>query len=311
MKKISVVVPCYNEEENVAPLCSAVVAELKKMPRYDYEIIFIDNCSQDTTKEKIRELCKENKKIKAILNVKNFGQFNSPYYALCQSAGDCTISLCCDFQDPPEMIPRLVEEWEKGYKIVCAVKTSSREGRMMYALRSAYYKIIKRFSRIEQIEHFTGFGLYDSSFTQLLRRLDDPTPFLRGIVAELGGRIKTLEYEQAARRAGKSSNNFARLYDAALLSFTSYTKIGVRLATLLGVLMCASSALAALICAIAYVQNKAVFSTPWVIPIALTVTLVGGVILFFVGIVGEYVVSINTRIMHRPLVVEDERINFD
>ena len=161
MKKISIMVPCYNEEENVVPMSEALVAELEKLPQYDYEILFIDNCSLDTTREKLRDICDNNKKIKAIFNSKNFGQFNSPYYGLCQTTGDCTISVCCDFQDPVEMIPKLIEEWENGYKIVCAVKTSSKESKLMYWLRSVYYKTIKKFSKVEQIEHFTGFGLYD------------------------------------------------------------------------------------------------------------------------------------------------------
>ena len=311
MKKISIMVPCYNEEENVVPMSEALVAELSKMPQYDYEILFIDNCSLDSTREKLREICAGNKKIRAIFNSKNFGQFNSPYYGLCQTTGDCTISVCCDFQDPVEMIPKLVVEWEKGYKIVCAIKTSSKESKLMYWLRSIYYKTVKRFSKVEQIEHFTGFGLYDKSFIKVLRELGDPTPFIRGIVAELGPKIKKIEYEQAQRRAGKTSNNFASLYDAAMLSFTSYTKIGVRLASFLGMFMCAGSALSAVICLILNLINpfKAFYSG--VLPIIFTVLFVGGLLLFFIGFLGEYIMSMNARIMNRPLVIEEERINFD
>ena len=196
MKKLSIMVPCYNEEENVIPMSEALVAQLSQMPQYDYEILFIDNCSTDTTREKLREICAGNKKIKAIFNTRNFGQFNSPYHAICQTTGDCTITVCCDFQDPVEMIPKFVEEWENGYKIVCGVKTSSKENKLMYALRSIYYKLIKKMSRAEQIEHFTGFGLYDKSFVDVLRQLDDPIPFIRGIVGELGPKFKTIEYEQ-------------------------------------------------------------------------------------------------------------------
>ena len=186
-KKISIMVPCYNEEENVVPLSEAVIATLEKdLPEYDYEILFIDNCSKDKTREKLILLCSRNKKIKAIFNTKNFGQFNSPYYGLCQTTGDCTICLCADFQDPIDMIPKFVHEWENGYKIVCGIKTSSKENKIMYFLRGVYYKTIKKMSEVEQIEQFTGFGLYDKSFIQVLRDLKDPTPFLRGIVAELG-----------------------------------------------------------------------------------------------------------------------------
>lgn len=310
MKKISIMVPCYNEEENVIPMSEALIRELSGLPEYDYEILFIDNCSLDKTRERIREICAKNKKIRAIFNSKNFGQFNSPYYGLCRTSGDCTISICCDFQDPVEMIPRFVEEWEKGYKIVCAVKTSSRESRLLYFLRSIYYKMIRKLSRVEQIEHFTGFGLYDKSFIAVLRELDDPTPFLRGIVAELGPKIKRIEYTQARRRAGKTSNGFFSLYDAAMLSFTSYTKAGVRAATFLGLLMSGGSVLASLICLALEISNpEYFFATP--AAIIITTVLVGGLVLFFLGIIGEYVMSINARIMKRPLVIEEERINFD
>lgn len=198
MKKVSVVVPCWNEQENVIPLTEAIVNQFQSnLPQYDYEIIFIDNCSQDTTREKLIGLCVQNKKVKAIFNTKNFGQFNSPYYGLCQTAGDCTISMSADFQDPVEMIPKFVAQWEQGFKIVCAIKRTSKENKLMYFLRSCYYKMIKKMSDVEQIEHFTGFGLYDKSFIQVLRDLDDSTPFLRGIVAELGSERKDIPYEQA------------------------------------------------------------------------------------------------------------------
>ena len=311
MKKISIMVPCYNEEENVIPMSEALVAELEKLDKYDYEIVFIDNCSLDSTREKLRDICAANKKIKAIFNSKNFGQFNSPYYGLCQTTGDCTISVCCDFQDPVEMIPRFIEEWEKGYKIVCAVKTSSKESKLMYGLRSIYYKTIRKLSKVEQIEHFTGFGLYDKSFIKVLRELGDPTPFIRGIVAELGPKIKKIEYEQAQRRAGKTSNNFASLYDAAMLSFTSYTKFGVRAASFLGMLMCGGSVLGALVCLILKLIRPYYFFLTGTAPIILTTVFVGGLVLFFLGFIGEYVMSMNARSMNRPLVIEEERINFD
>ena len=304
-------VPCYNEEENVVPMSEALVKQLGEMPEYDYEIVFIDNCSLDSTREKLRQICEGNKKIKAIFNTRNFGQFNSPYHAICQTTGDCTITLCCDFQDPVEMIPKFVEEWEKGYKIVCGVKTSSKESKIMYALRSMYYKLIKKMSRAEQIEHFTGFGLYDKSFVEVLRRLDDPIPFMRGIVGELGPKFKTIEYEQQKRRAGKTSNNFYSLYDAAMLSFTSYTKIGPRLAVFGGAFMSGGSALAALVCLILKLINPARFITTGTAAIILTVLFVAGIQLFFTGFIAEYIMTINTRVMKRPLVIEEERINFE
>ena len=244
MKKISVVIPCFNEVENVSLISFTTRNILQEaLPQYDYEILFIDNHSTDGTREELEKLCAENKKVKAIFNVTNFGQFNSPFYAMCQADGDCVVCMCCDFQDPVEMIPRFVEEWEKGHKIVSGVKTRSRENKILYFLRTLYYKSIKNMSEAEMIEHFTGFGLYDKSFIAILRQLDDPVPFIRGIVAEYGrgfNRIE-VEYEQEKRRAGKTHNNFYRLYDAAMLSVTSYTKAGLRLATFVGALSCMAS----------------------------------------------------------------------
>ncbi|MBQ8331603.1 MAG: glycosyltransferase family 2 protein [Clostridia bacterium] len=310
MKKVSIMVPCYNEEENVVPMSEALVKQMEELPQYDYEILFIDNCSQDNTRPLLREICAKNPKIRAIFNSKNFGQFNSPYHGICQTTGDCTLCVCCDFQDPIEMIPKLLAEWEEGYKIVIGVKTSSKESKLMYFLRSIYYKLIRKLSKVEQIEHFTGFGLYDKSFVEVLRNLDDSTPFLRGIVAELGPKIKRVEYEQAQRRAGKTSNNFFTLYDAAMLSFTSYTKIGMRLASFLGIMMSGGSALAAVICLILKLIDPYLFTTGTA-AILLTVLFVGGLQLFFTGFAGEYIMSMNTRVMKRPLVIEEERINFD
>ncbi len=311
MKKLSIMVPCYNEEENVVPMSEALVKQLDAMPEYDYEILFIDNCSTDSTRALLRKICEGNKKIKAIFNTRNFGQFNSPYHAICQTTGDCTITICCDFQDPIEMIPKFVAEWEQGYKIVCGVKTSSKENKLMYFLRSVYYKLIKKLSKAEQIEHFTGFGLYDKSFVDVLRELDDPIPFIRGIVGELGPKFKTIEYEQPQRRAGKTSNNIFSLYDAAMLSFTSYTKIGPRLAVFGGAFMSGCSAFAALVCLILKLINPAYFFQTGTAAIILAIFFAVGLQIFFTGIIGEYILSINTRVMKRPLVIEDERINFD
>ena len=304
-------VPCYNEEENVVPLSEAVIATLEKdLPEYDYEILFIDNCSKDKTREKLILLCSRNKKIKAIFNTKNFGQFNSPYYGLCQTTADCTICLSADFQDPIDMIPKFVHEWENGYKIVCGIKTSSKENKIMYFLRGVYYKAIKKMSEVEQIEQFTGFGLYDKSFIQVLRDLKDPTPFLRGIVAELGPERKEIPYEQQERRAGKTSNNWYRLYDAAMLSFTSYTKIGLRLATFIGFGLSAVSVVIAIVYFILKLLHWNDFPAGMT-PILLGVFVIGSMQLFFIGLLGEYIMNMNARLMNRPLVIEQERINFD
>lgn len=313
MKKISVLIPCFNEVENVEPMSFAVINVLEEaLSQYDYELIFIDNCSDDGTREKLEQICSRNKKIKSIFNVTNFGQFNSPFYGMCQTSGDCTITMCCDFQDPVELIPRFVEEWQKGHKIVSGVKTSSKENGLIYLLRTCYYKMIRNMSDVKMIEHFTGFGLYDRTFISILRELDDPIPFVRGIVAEYcsGFNVKEIEYEQPKRRAGKTHNNFYSLYDAAMLSITSYTKVGLRLATMLGFISSGVSLLVALI----YLVNKLIH---WYdvqagnAPMILGIYVLGSLQLFFIGLVGEYILNINTRVIHRPIVVEEKRINFD
>lgn len=310
MKKISVLIPCYNEEENVIPIANAIVEEMgKNLADYDFEIIFIDNDSKDNTRPLLREICKRNPKVKAIFNAKNFGQFNSPYYGILQATGDCTILMCCDFQDPIEMIPQIVAEWEKGAKIVSCVKTASKENSIMRFLRSCYYKMIKKMSSVEQIEHFTGFGLYDRSFIEVLRNLKDPTPFLRGIVAELGFKRVSIEYTQAKRRAGKTHNNFFTLFDAAMLSFTSYTKVGLHLVTFAGMILSALSILAALVYLVLKLLYWDRFSAGFA-PMIIGLFFLNAIELLFIGFVGEYVMSINTRVMNRPLVIEEERINF-
>lgn len=309
-KTVSIVVPCFNEVDNVVPMSDALMTVMGGLPQYDYEIVFIDNCSKDGTRDRLREICRCHKEVKAILNVKNFGQFNSPYYGLCQADGDCAVLISCDFQDPVELIPKLLDEWESGYKLVCPVKKTSKENGVMYFLRSCYYKLIRRMSDIEQIEHFTGFGLYDRSFIDTISQLDDSAPFLRGVVAELGPARKEIPYEQQLRRSGKTHNNFFTLYDGAMLSFTSYTKGGLRIATLAGFALSVLSIVAALVYLILKLTNWEAYPAG-AIPVLLAVLFFGSVQLFFIGLLGEYILSINTRVMHRPLVVEEERINFD
>ena len=311
MKKISILVPTYNEEQNVEPLAEEIIRTIRSgLPAYDYELIFIDNCSRDHTQEILRTMCSRNQKIKAIFNAKNFGQFNSPYYGLMQAAGDCVILICADFQDPVSMIPKFVSEWEAGYKIVIGIKKTSRENALVYFLRTCYYKLIKKLSDVEQIEHFTGFGLYDRSFIRVLRELKDPSPFLRGIVAELGYERKELFYEQLKRRSGRTSNNLYSLYDAAMLGFTSYTKIGLRLATFAGFFMSGISIVVAFVYLVLKLTDWNRFAAGNV-PILLCVCVFGSVQMFFTGLVGEYILNMNIRIMDRPLVIEAERINFD
>lgn len=311
MKKISVLIPCYNEEENVGPMSEAVVSLFEKeLSQYDYELLFIDNDSKDGTRPLLRRICEKNRHVKAIFNAKNFGQFNSPYYGMLQTTGDCTIAMVCDFQDPVELIPQYIREWENGYKIVIGIKKKSKENPVMYRLRSIYYKLIRKFSDVEQIEHFTGSGLYDREFVEVLRNLNDPTPFLRGIVAELGYKRKEIPYEQPKRRAGKTHNNFYTLYDAAMLSFTSYTKIGLRMATFIGI----GIGIASAVMGTAYLVLKLIYWDRFVAgmaPMLIGVFFLGAIQLFFLGFMGEYILSMNQRIMNRPLVIEEERLNFD
>ena len=309
-KKVSIMIPSYNEEDNIQAITQAVVKQMEDLPQYDYEIVCIDNCSKDHTRELLRDICAKNPKIKAIFNVKNFGQFNSPYYGLCQTTGDCAISICADFQDPVEMIPEFLKYWEEGYQIVYGVKTASKESKLMYWLRGLYYKLIHKYSSVEMIEQFTGFGLYDKSFLDVMRNLNDPTPFIRGIVAELGGKRKAIPYEQPKRRAGKTHNNWYSLYDAAMLSFTSYTKIGLRLATFIGSGIALLSFVFALVYLILKLLNWDNFNAGMA-PVLIGMFFLGAVQLVFLGIIGEYILSINQRSMNRPLVVEEERINFD
>ncbi len=315
MKKISVLVPCYNEEGNVVPICNAIEEQLiNNCPQYDYEICFIDNCSIDNTKPLIRELCRKNPKIKAIFNARNFGPFNSECYGLMQLDGDCVIMLSCDFQDPVEMIPKFIQEWEKGAKIVSTQKTSDDENRFIRFIRTCYYKMIRKMSSIEtssvkQIDHFTGFGLYDKSFIETIRKLNDPIPFLRGLVAEVGFKRTSLTYHHAKRRSGKSKFNFYRLYDAAMLSFTSYTKAGLRIATFAGMFMALISFLVAVSCLI----RKLLFWNDMPMGLAslvIGVFFLGAMQLFFIGFLREYIMCMNQRIMNRPLIIEEERLNW-
>jgi glycosyltransferase involved in cell wall biosynthesis len=311
MKTISVMIPTYNERENAQAIYEAVRDVIKKeLSAYDYEILFIDNKSTDGTREIIESICSSDPKVKAIFNQKNFGQFNSPYYGIIHTSGDCTITMCADFQDPVEMIPQFVHEWENGYRVVIGIKSRSRENPLMYVIRAMYYSALKKMSSVEIIKQFTGFGLYDRSFVETLRELKDPTPFMRGIVAELGPDRKEIEYTQPKRRAGKTHNNLFTLYDAMMLSFTSYTKSGMRVATFAGFAISTIS----FIIGIAYLVLKLVMWDKFAVgyaPMMISLYFIGGLLLAFMGFMGEYVMAMNTRLMNRPLVVVEKTINFD
>lgn len=310
-KTISVSIATFNEEENVRQIYEAVRKVFKEdLPQYQYEILFIDNHSTDKTQSIQRRICAEDSNVKAIFNARNFGQFNSPYYGLIHTCGECAIPLCADFQDPVDMLPVLVREWEKGAKIVCAIKQSSKENRFMFFLRKCYYRIIHKSSSVKMIENFTGFGLYDKQFIDVLRNLDDPTPFYRGLVAELGYDHVEVPYTQEKRRAGRSHNNWFTLYDAAMLSVTSYTKIGLRIPAILGFFL----SLISMLIALAYFIGKIIWWDRFpagTAPIIIGIFFLGSVQLFFIGVLGEYILAMNERLKHRPLVVEEERINFN
>ncbi len=310
-KVISVVVPTYNEEMNVRPLAETVIRIItEELPQYDYEMIFIDNRSKDNTRVELRKLCEENPRIKAIFNARNFGQMRSPVHGFKQATGDCVVRLNADFQDPPELIPELVHRWEAGHKIVLAIKKKTEEGAIMAFARRQYYKILRKITDIGHIENFTGFGLYDQAFVHVVRQIHDPMPYFRGMVAEFGFEYDTVLYERPNRRAGKSSNNFYRLYDVAMVGITSYSKVMMRLATFAGCIIGFLSFVAALVYFILKLIHWDWFRAG-IAPLVIGVFFLGGVELFFIGLLGEYILSINTRVLDRPLVVEEERLNFE
>lgn len=310
-KKISIMVPCYNEEENVPLMYDALTNLFKnELKNYNYEILFIDNKSLDNTREEIRKICKKDKDVKAIFNAKNFGQFKSPYYALLNTSGDCTISIAADFQEPVEVIPEFVKEWENGSKIVCGIKNKAKESKLKFGFRALGYKLIRHFSDVKTIDQFTGFGLYDRSFMDVLRNLGDPEPYFRGIVAELGFEPKMVYYTQAERKHGKTSNNIMTLLDAGMIGVTSYTKKEFHLATIFGFFVAALSFVGALVYLILKLCMWDSFNAG-IAPLIIGMFFLGGIQIFLISFIGEYIVSMNKRIMNRPLVVEEERLNFD
>ncbi|MBV6396469.1 MAG: putative glycosyltransferase [Anaerolineales bacterium] len=308
MKKISIVTPCFNEEENLEEFY-ARIRDVMSGEKYEYEHILIDNGSTDRSPAILRKLAEADKRVKVIINTRNFGHIRSPYHAMLQATGDAAIGMASDFQDPPERIPDFIEKWEQGYKVVVGVKGHSRESGVVYFLRTVYYRILQKLSDVPLIEHFTGFGLYDRQVIDALRALNDPYPYFRGIVADLGFERAQIEFEQPLRKRGLSKNNFYTLYDLAMLGIVGYTKIPLRIAAMLGFCASAVSFLAGLV----YLVYKLLFWQQFSLgsaPIVIGLFFLGSVQLLFLGIVGEYIGAIYTQVMHRPLVVEKERINF-
>ncbi|MDR2866989.1 MAG: glycosyltransferase family 2 protein [Methanomassiliicoccaceae archaeon] len=310
MKKISIMVPTYNEEGNVIPLVNAIIGQFTEfLSDYDYEILFIDNDSKDSTREKLRGLCASNPKIKAIFNARNYGQFSSPYYGILQATGDCVIAMCADFQDPVELIPQYVNEWESGYKIVLGQKTASKESGIKRGLRSFYYKFLRKHSDVNFIKHVTGSGLYDRGFVDVMRNIEDPKPFIRGIVAEMGHHIRLIPFDQPPRKTGKSSNGIFGYYDAGMQGLTSYTKFGVRAAVFFGTLFTLGSIAVSIGLGIYKLLNWHSFELMG-LAFNMAIFIAVSLQMLFIGLVGEHVLNVSSRMKKRPLVIEAERINF-
>ncbi|MBP1763530.1 MAG: dolichol monophosphate mannose synthase [Firmicutes bacterium] len=309
MKLISIVTACYNEEENVEELYNQVKQVFAVLPGYTYEHIFIDNSSQDKTVSILKDLARKDKNVKIIVNTRNFGHIRSPYHGLLQAQGEAVISLVADLQDPPAMIANFLEKWEEGYKVVMGVKSQSKESTAMFAIRKAYYNFIGKVSEIKLVKNYTGFGLYDKRVIELLCEIDDPYPYFRGLIADLGFESCKIEYVQPVRKRGITKNNFYTLYDMAMLGITNHSKVPLRMAAMLGFFMSGIS----LLVAVGYLIAKLMFWDQFVLgtaPIIIGLFFFSSVQLFFIGIIGEYIGSIHTQVQKRPLVIEKERINF-
>ena len=309
MKTITVVVPTYNEEANIQSIYDRVQEVFAaSLSDYGMQLLFIDNDSQDGTRALIRGLAKKDERVQAIFNATNFGFSKSCFHGLSQAEGDCAVLMFADMQDPPEVIPEMVRKWEEGYKIVLGIKSKSRENKLMYLIRSVYYGILEKISETEHIRQYDGFGLYDAAFVKQLRRLRDPMPYLRGLVAEIGYRHAEVEYTQELRKAGKSTFSLMKYYDVAMLGITSSSKIVMRMATFLGMGLGVVCMIVAIITFILKLCNWQYFNAGTA-AIIVGIFFIGAVQLFFLGFLGEYILNINVRTMNHPIVLEEERIN--
>jgi len=309
MKIISIVTPCYNEEANIEAVCEQVKEVFSTLPEYAYEHIVIDNASTDRTMDILRDLARKDPNIKVILNARIFGHIRSPYYGLMQSSGDCSILLVADLQDPPKLIIDFLAQWEQGFKVVLGIKTGSDESAAMFLIRKAYYDLIDRISETKLVKNNTGFGLYDKTVIQLFKEFNDPYPYLRGLVPEIGIRYATVEYHQPQRRRGITKNNFYTLYDIAMLGITNHSKIPLRVATFTGFIV----AFLSLLVSIGYLVAKLLFWDKFSVgmaPLIIGFFFFASVQMIFLGILGEYIANIYVKVRQRPLVVEQERINF-
>jgi glycosyltransferase involved in cell wall biosynthesis len=310
MKMISIVTPCYNEEENVQDLYEQVKKVLAEFSDYNYEHIFIDNASKDHTVPILKEIARNDKRVKIIVNARNFGHIRSPFHGLLQSSGEAVVLIVADLQDPPGTIKKFIEKWEEGYKVVIGTKKKSKENPIIFAVRRLYYSIIKRISETEQVKNFTGFGLYDKSVIELMRRMHEPYPYLRGLITEIGFERAEIPYIQPRREKGKTKNNFYTLWDIAMLGFVDSSKIPLRLATFIGFGVSIISLMIAVIYFIYKLANWKEFNLG-IAPLVTGLFFFGAVQLFFIGMIGEYVGAIYTQVKNRPHVVEKERVNFE
>ena len=309
MKKLSIVSGCFNEAGNVEELVARVAKVMSALPQYDYEQIIIDNASTDGTQEILRKLAAQNPRLKVILNARNFGHIRSPYYGLMQGKGDAVIYVASDLQEPPELIPDFLKKWEEGAKAVVAIKDSSDESPLFFAVRRLYYLLVEGLAEFKTVKNFTGFGLYDRAIMDYCRTVADPYPYFRGLISEIGLPIAQISYHQPARKRGITKNNFFTLYDLAMLGITNHSKVPLRLAAMLGF----ATALLSLLVAIGYLVYKLLFWKNFPLgtaPLVIGLFFFASVQLFFIGILGEYIGAIHTQVLKRPLVVEKERINF-
>jgi glycosyltransferase involved in cell wall biosynthesis len=307
---LSVVTPCKNEEGNVLALYERVRNVMATTGEYDYEHIFIDNASTDSTPDLLRGLAGNDTRVRVIFNTRDFGQNRSPYHAIMQARGVAVIGLASDLQDPPELITDFVRKWEEGYMVVLGQKTGSEESWVIYALRTIYYRLLRTFADVPLLDHVTGFGLYDRQVVEQLRALNEPVPYVRGLVSELGYAVARVPYTQPTRKSGITKNNFYTLYDMAMLGFTSHSKVPLRLATWLGFL----GALLSLLAGTGYLIYKLVYwneISVGIAPMVIGLFFISSVQLVFLGVLGEYIGAIHTQVQHRPYVVERERLNFD
>ncbi|PYC22950.1 glycosyltransferase family 2 protein [Pseudomonas mosselii] len=308
-KLISIVTPCYNEEANIDELYQRIVEVMSRLD-YDYEHVFIDNCSTDGSHAKLRALAEQDKRVKLIFNARNFGHIRSPYHALLQVNGDAAVLIASDLQDPPEMIEEFVKKWEEGFKTVMAVKPESEESRMMFLIRRAYYRFVTRISEVPLVQNATGAGLFDRAVLDILKKIDDPYPYFRGLLCEIGFPIATVPFKQPRRQRGITKNNFYTLYDIAMLGITNHSKVPLRLMVMGGGLLAGLSLLAAF----AFLIAKLIFWNSFqmgIAPLLISLFFFSSVQILFLGMLGEYLGSVHTQMRNMPLVVEAERVNFD